>query len=105
MSWCDRQNRAEIPGPEYPGERLVVCLDPLRAQRDNVRTLEAMGRESVAYPERVRRGVRARLRQGRLNLGYALARSGRRWAAARAVLPTLWRFPQGLRDVLSMVRG
>ncbi len=33
MSWCDRQNRAEIPGPEYPGERLVVCLDPLRAQR------------------------------------------------------------------------
>lgn len=79
--------------------------DPLRAQQDNVHTLEAMYRESAAYPEGVRRGVRARLRQGRLDLGYALVRSGRRWAAARVVLPNLWRFPQGLRDVLSMVRG
>jgi len=79
--------------------------DPLRAQYDNVRTLEAMRRESGAYPPLVRRGVRVRLRQGRLNLGYALVRSGRRGAAARAVLPNVLAFPGGLRDVISMVRG
>jgi glycosyltransferase involved in cell wall biosynthesis len=79
--------------------------DPLRAQYDNVRTLEAMRRESGAYPPLVRRGVRARLRQGRLNLGYALVRSGRRGAAARAVLANVLAFPNGLRDLISMVRG
>lgn len=79
--------------------------DPLRAQYDNVRTLAAMSRESPRYPPLVRRGVHARLRQGRLNLGYALVRSGRRWAAALAVLPNAWAFPDGLRDVISMVRG
>jgi GT2 family glycosyltransferase len=79
--------------------------DPLRAQQDNVRTLEALAREAVAFPEGVRRGVAARLRQGRLDLGYALARAGRRWAAVRAVLPNLAHTPAALRDVISMVRG
>lgn len=79
--------------------------DPLRAQYDNVRTLEAMRRESGQYPAVVREGVRTRLRQGRRNLGYALVKSGRRMAAARAVLPNAWEYPGGLRDVLSMVRG
>lgn len=79
--------------------------DPLRAQYDNVRTLEAMRRESATYPPVVRRGVHSRLRQGRLNLGYALVKNGRRLAAARAVLANVWRYPDGLRDVISMVRG
>ncbi|MEO1766703.1 glycosyltransferase [Thiobacter aerophilum] len=86
-------------------EASATRRDPLRAQQENVRTLEAMARESVAYPAQVRRGVLARLRRGRLNLGYALARTGRRWAAVRAVLPNLWQSARGLRDVLSMVRG
>jgi len=81
--------------------------DPLRAQEDNVRTLVAMAAEASAYPVSVRRGVRERLRKGRLNLAYALLRAGRRSAALGAVVPTLWESPgaAGLRDVVSVVRG
>lgn len=81
--------------------------DPLRAQYDNVRTLEAIKQESHRYPQAVRRGVAARLRHGRLNLGYALHKVGRRLEAVRAVLPNVWQAPgfAGWRDLLSMVRG
>jgi len=88
-------------------EASATRQDPLRAQYDNVRTLEAMRRESGKYPPVVRRGVRTRLRQGRLNLGYALARAGQRMAAVRAVLPSVCESAglTGLRDIISMVRG
>jgi len=81
--------------------------DPLRAQFDNVRTLVDMDRAAVTFPPPVRRGVRTRLAAGRLNLAYALARSGRRGAAMRAVLPSLWENPgaASLKNLLSMVRG
>jgi glycosyltransferase involved in cell wall biosynthesis len=81
--------------------------DPLRAQFDNVRTLIALAQASRAYPAAVRRGARTRLRMGRLNLGYALVKAGRRADAVRAVLPSLWENPDmtSLRNVLSMVRG
>ncbi len=81
--------------------------DPLRAQFDNVRTLADMDKAARGFPERVRRGVRARLGLGRLNLGYALSRAGRRGAALKAVLPSLWENPgiASLRHLLSMMRG
>ena len=81
--------------------------DPLRAQLDNVRTLVAIAAEARSYPAPVRRGTAKRLRYGRLNLGYALTRAGRRFAAVSAVAPTLWENPglSGLRDIVSMVRG
>lgn len=81
--------------------------DPLRAQFDNVRTLVGMDRAAVMFPTPVRRGVRTRLAAGRLNLAYALAKSGRRSDALRAVLPTLWENPgaASLKNLLAMVRG
>lgn len=81
--------------------------DPLRAQLDNVRTLVDMDRAADAFPDPVRRGVRSRLGAGRLNLGYALAKAGRRGQALRAVLPSLWENPglASLKNLLSMVRG
>jgi hypothetical protein len=81
--------------------------DPLGAQFDNVFTLRAMHRAARAYPPWVRRGVRTRLAQGRLNLGYALAKAGRRGEAIGAVLPSLWENPgmASLKHLLSMVRG
>jgi len=81
--------------------------DPLRAQTDNVRTLVAMAAEAHTYSAAIRRGVQARLRHGRLDLGYALLRAGRKSAAISAVAPTLWESPGlgGLRDIISMVRG
>lgn len=81
--------------------------DPLRAQVDNVRTLEAMARTVQAYPPQVARGVRQRLAQGRLNLAYALVRDGRRLDACKAVLPNLWQAPgrASLRGFASILRG
>ncbi|MCP5278335.1 MAG: glycosyltransferase family 2 protein [Thiobacillus sp.] len=81
--------------------------DPLRAQFDNLRTLRDMNQAAREYPAIVRRGVRSRLAQGRLNLGYALAKAGRRREAIRAVLPSVWENPgmASLRNILSMMRG
>jgi hypothetical protein len=81
--------------------------DPLRAQIDNVRTLIAMAKAAHTYPTKVQQGVRSRLRQGRLNLGYAMARAGKRSEAIKAVAPSLWENPglTSLRNLISMVRG
>lgn len=81
--------------------------DPVRAQFENVRTLTALARQADDLPPAVRRGFYTRLRQARLNLGYALAKSGRRFSAMRAVLPSLIEAPgvASLRNFLSMVKG
>lgn len=81
--------------------------DPVAAQQENVRTLTDLRRLARNFPAPVKRGVEARMRAARFNLGCALVRRGRRIAAARAVLPALAESPgwQGVRDVLSMLRG
>lgn len=81
--------------------------DSLRSQFDNVRTLVDLDRAARLFPKGVRQGARARLGQGRLNLGYAMTKAGRRVEAIRAVLPSLWENPgmNSLKNVLSMVRG
>lgn len=88
-------------------EASATRRDPLRAQFDNVRTLVDMDAAASVFPAGVRRGVRGRLTQGRLNLGYALAKAGRRGDALRAMLPSLWENPgmATLKNLLSMVRG
>ena len=58
--------------------------DPLKAQQYNVETLLDLKALSRSFPAPVRRGVLARLRTGRLNLGYALVKSGRRLDAILA---------------------
>ncbi|HQS98950.1 MAG: glycosyl transferase [Hydrogenophilales bacterium 16-64-46] len=81
--------------------------DPVAAQRENVRTLTDLIRLAGNFPMPVRRGVEARLRAARYNLGCALAKRGDRLAAARAVLPTLLASPdwRAARDLLSMLKG
>ena len=81
--------------------------DPVAAQRENVRTLTDLKRLSRNFPIPVRRGVDARMRSARYNLGCALAKRGQKLDAVRAVLPSLaetrdWR---GVREVLSMLKG
>lgn len=81
--------------------------DPVAAQRENVRTLVDLSRLAQNFPAPVRRGVAARMRSARYNLGCALSKSGQRIGAVRAVLPSLAERPgwQSVRDVLSMLRG
>ncbi|WP_296750874.1 glycosyltransferase family 2 protein [Thiobacillus sp.] len=89
----------------HPGS--ATRRDPVAAQRENVRTLTDLVRLARNFPAPVRTGVAARMRAARYNLGCALAKQGRRAAAARAVLPSLIEAPgwRGVRDVLSMLKG
>jgi GT2 family glycosyltransferase len=79
--------------------------DPLSAQIENVRTLVALKSASSHFPAAIQRGVRERLRLGRLNLGYALVRSGQRGSALRAVVPSILEYPgmASFRDILSIL--
>ncbi len=81
--------------------------DPVRAQFENVRTLIALSEQATSLPAAVRRGYAARLRQARLNLGYALVKSGRRMEAVRAVMPSLIESPSiaSVRNLLSILKG
>lgn len=83
----------------------VTRKDPLSAQIENVRTLVALKAASLHFPPAIRSGVRERLRLGRLNLGYALVRTGQRGAALRAVVPSILENPgmASFRDLLSIL--
>lgn len=81
--------------------------DHVRAQRQTVAALEHVSRELAGSAPTLRRGVRRALRGGRMDLAYALLRSGRRAAALGAVLPMLGTQPslRSAKDVLSVLRG
>ncbi len=81
--------------------------NPLQAQRYNVQTLLDLKQFARGFPGPVRRGVLIRLRSGRLNLGYALVRAGRRREAIGAVLPSLLETPGwvAFRNLASILKG
>jgi len=81
--------------------------DPLQAQEYNVQTLLDLKSLARGFSAPVQRGVMARLRNGRLNLGYALVKSGRRLDAIGAVLPSLIEAPgwASFRNILSIMKG
>lgn len=88
-------------------ESSATRSDPLKAQQYNVQTLLDLKQLAGSFPAPVKKGVLARLRTGRLNLGYALARSGRKRESIAAVLPALVEMPGwiSLRNVLSILKG
>ncbi len=89
----------------YPGSALRK--DVVLAQRRYVGALDALEPELRTADPGIRRGWRAKLRQGRLSLAYMYLRKGERRAALAAVAPLLLRSPSltALRDVASIVRG
>jgi glycosyltransferase involved in cell wall biosynthesis len=89
----------------YPGSALRK--DPVAAQRAYVATIEALDDILRDAGAGIRRGLRAKLRSGRLSLAYMYLRKGERRAAVSAVTPLLWGNPslRSLRDVASIVRG
>ena len=71
MSLFDQQDLAEITSPDFPGERLVACRNPvLAAERARKRE------DLLAATEKLLAPVIARVQAGSL----ALPRSGSRWA-------------------------
>lgn len=81
--------------------------DPLQAQQDNLQTLLDLKRLARGFPESVRRGMMTRLRNGRLNLAYALVRAGRQREAIGTVLPSLVETPgwAALHNLARILKG
>ena len=78
LSLFDEQNLAEVASDDCPGERLVVCRNPLVAQdrarkRDDL--LEATERELEAIKRRVEHGTL----QGEAEIGLAAGAVWNRW--------------------------
>ena len=61
LSLFDQQNLAEITSPDYPGERLIACRNPVLAA-DRARTRE----ELLAATEKLLAPIIARVQAGRL---------------------------------------
>ncbi len=77
LSLFDQTNLAEITSEEYPGERLVVCRNPLVAAeraRKRAELLEATERGLEAIAQRVQRGTLHGADQIGLQVGPALKR-------------------------------
>ena len=62
MSLFDRQDLAEIVSPEYPGERLVACLNPLLRQERRRKREELLGMTAAAL-DRISKEVARRTRK------------------------------------------
>lgn len=81
--------------------------EPVRAQRQTVEALKAVMGDIAGARSSLRTGVDSALRAARMDLAYALLRTGHRRAAIQAVLPLLYQSPglRAMRDVVSVVRG
>jgi transposase len=78
LTLFDEQNLAEIDSDDYPGERLVVCRNPLVAQdraRKREDLLRATERELEAIAKRVEQGTL----QGQSAIGLAAGAVWNRW--------------------------
>jgi hypothetical protein len=79
LSLFDQQDLAEITHPDYPGERLIVCKNPLLAEeraRKRGELLEATQRELATIAAATARGTRPLRGQARiaLRVGKVLGR-------------------------------
>ena len=77
------------------------------AQKYNLQALLDLKGQAGNFPVPVERGIMAKLRTARLNLAYALVKSGRKQEALRAVLPSLVETPgwASYRNILSILIG
>lgn len=88
LSLFDRQNLAEVTDPHYPGERLVVCYNPLLAERrarkreDMLRATERELAKVAAMVERRARGGRGGIR-GAAAIGERVGRVVNKYQMAK----------------------
>ncbi len=71
LSLFDQQNLAEITSEDYPGERLVVCRNPLIAA-DRARKREELLSATERGLEQITERVRGRTLQGAAEIGLAV---------------------------------
>lgn len=94
LSLFDNQNLAEVTDPRYPGERLVVCHNPLLAERrarkreDMLKATEGELDKVVAMVERGARTRRGRLR-GAAVIGERVGRVVNKYKMAKHFTRTI----------------
>jgi hypothetical protein len=84
LSLFDQRDLAEITSPEYPGERLVVCRNPLLAEeraRKRRDLIDATEKKLAAIQARVRR--RTRPLRGKDKIGVAVGRVANHYKMAK----------------------
>jgi hypothetical protein len=86
MSLFDQQDLAEITHPDYPGERLIACRNPLlAARRARKRT------ELLAATEKLLGAIKTRVEAGRLSgaadIGKALGKVMGKYKMANTLTP------------------
>src|SRR5438128_3657121 len=82
LSLFDEQNLAEIAADDYPGERLVVCRNPLVAEeraRKREELLQATERALSEIAKRVEQGTLA----GAAEIGLAVGPALKRWRVGK----------------------
>lgn len=84
LSLFDERNLAEIEAPDFPGERLVVCRNPLLAE-ERERTRGELLAETERELLRIQRGVARRTRHplGAGEIGLQVGRVINRWKVAK----------------------
>lgn len=97
LSLFDEQDLAEITSPDYPGERLIVCRNPLLAQeraRKREDLLQATERELTKIAQATQRAKRPLRGQARiaLRVGRVLGRFKMRKHFRIEITDTLFRF-------------
>jgi hypothetical protein len=84
LSLFDQQNLAEITSPDYPGERLVVCYNPLLAE-ERRRTRESLVAATETEFEKIAAAVRRRTKTplGKDEIGVKVGRVCHRYKVAK----------------------
>lgn len=71
LSLFDKQNLAEITSPEYPGERLIACFNPLLAaerHRKRLDLLEATEKELKKIGEQIKRRKKKKFNKAEIGI-------------------------------------
>ncbi len=82
LSLFDQRNLVEITHPSYPGERLVVCRNPLLGE-ERSRKREELVAQTEATLAKVRDRVKAGRLQGSDRIGVAVGKVVNRWKVGK----------------------
>jgi transposase len=84
MSLFDERDLCEVTHPDFPGERLVVCRNPLLAERRE-RTRESLLEATVDELEKVRGMVARRRLTGKEKIGVRVGRVVNKYKMAKHI--------------------
>lgn len=88
-------------------ENSATRVDPVKAQRQTIDALLPLRKQIQTTKSIIQKGLAGAIRHARLDYAYSLLKTGKRFAALKAVLPLLYEHPglKSVRDLASIIRG